>query len=150
MIKNYRGLMNEAEGEYVNNDKGGLEEEEEKDEEGEEEEKEEGDLQEEKAGEQNEEQDEESDVGGEEQENGGGRTTIAVLEAVSYTAKNDETGSQDKGQVRCSKSFMGGPWRDGVQLVEDNPDQGNRRKHNFKTKSGLVVGYEPSARRVFD
>ena len=141
MMKNYRGLMNETEGEYVNNDRGGLEEEEEKEEE--------GDLQEEKAGEQNEEQDEESDVGGEEQDDGGGRTTIAVLEAVCYTAKNDETGNQDKEQVRCSKSFMGGPWQDGVQLVEDNPDQGRMRKNNFKTKSGLTVGYEPSARRVF-
>jgi len=33
--------------------------------------------------------------------------------------------------------------------VEDNPDKGRLQKNSFKTKSGLVVGYEPSAKRVF-
>jgi len=37
-------------------------------------------------------------------------TIITVMEAVSYTTENLETGEGDKEQLRCSPCFMGGPW----------------------------------------
>ena len=111
----------------------------EQEEEIEEETKEEGHLQEEK------EEETDDDEEPEDEE----RPTIAVMQAVRYTARNDETGEEDKEQIRCSKSFMGAPWQDGIQLIADNDLQGQRRKHNLKTKSGLEIAYEPTAKRIF-
>ena len=42
-------------------------------------------------------------------EDGSADGTIVIMEAVSYTATNEETGGEDKEQLRCSKSFMGLP-----------------------------------------
>ena len=31
------------------------------------------------------------------------------MEAIKYTVTNEETGNDDKEQIRCSKEFMGAP-----------------------------------------
>ena len=71
------------------------------------------------------------------------------MEAIKYTVTNEETGNDDKEQIRCSKEFMGAPWQDGVMLLDPAHDAGQCRRNKFTTKSGLDIAYEPSARRVF-
>jgi len=83
MRQDYRHLLGDDEQE------GQIEEEKE-----EEETKEEGHLQEEKEEETDDDEEQEDEE----------RPTIAVMQAVRYTARNDETGKEDKGQIRCSKS----------------------------------------------
>ena len=74
---------------------------------------------------------------------------IVIMEAIKYTVTNEETGNDDKEQIRCSKEFMGAPWQDGVMLLDPAHDAGQCRRHTFTTKSGLDIAYEPSDRRVF-
>ena len=75
--------------------------------------------------------------------------TITVMESVSYLAYNDEERTFDKELVRCSKSYMGGPWQGGVQIIEPQKEAGKLRKCPVRTKSGLEIAYYPNFSRFF-
>jgi len=78
-----------------------------------------------------------------------GHDTVAVFEAVRFSALNVEEGSDDVEQLRCSKLTRGAPWQDGVQLVDPVPEAGKVRRYPRQTETGLVIGYHPNERRVF-
>jgi hypothetical protein len=78
--------------------------------------------------------------------------TITVYEAASFKVDIFETSELETRQLRCSPSFMGAPWQDGVVIVEQHPDPGalmKRKKGRVLTQANIEIARNPDATRMF-
>jgi hypothetical protein len=78
-------------------------------------------------------------------------TPVGLLKAASFSASEDGAEDEDHMQLRCDPNFRGGPWQDGLVLVNPpraNEAPGRRRKTNTKTLSGTVVEINPDSTRT--
>jgi hypothetical protein len=76
---------------------------------------------------------------------------ITVYESVRITVEVSETMQQEHRQLRCSRSFMGEPWQDGVVVIEGEEDPGKLlpQRNRVLTQSNIEIARTPNGTRKF-